>query len=95
MSRSYFNFKNEKNNDEIKFMFYGRQENLKQTKSFRLLGADPSPFSVYCISALIRHPEETFLLSLMRGHADFIHAGLDCVNCQNFISCMILSQKQM
>ena len=29
MSRSYFNFKNEKNNDEIKFMFYGRQENLK------------------------------------------------------------------
>ena len=29
MSRPYFNFKKEKNNDEIKFMFYGRQENLK------------------------------------------------------------------
>lgn len=69
MSRPYFNTKNEKKSDEIKFMFYGRQENLNKT--FPSSWAHPSPGSARCISASIRRPEgAAFLLSLVRGQDD-------------------------
>lgn len=66
--RPYFNTKNAKNSDEIKFMFYGRQENLSIKMISTHFGLLPSLQGVlyFCIN-----PEEIiFLPSLVSGHDD-------------------------
>ena len=68
MGRPYFNTKNAKNSDEIKFMFYGRQANLSIKIISACFGLLPSLQRVlyFCIN-----PEEIiFLPSLVSGHDD-------------------------